>query len=144
MGRFRTRRLLSFALLQQVIALFPEGFRNDRLHRREYPFGFWFGEEFAFAVAIRVVCPIHSFGSRVLDEPHNSRISEAGALSGSIPRLVEEPRNALLALVLGEQLVHQLADRAFGGVHEELVLLPHVSERRRAAQTLAKFCADFD
>src|ERR1035441_1791111 len=54
--------------LEDVVALFPKVFGDNRLDRREHPIRFGLGDELAFVVAIGVIGPIHALGGGVLKE----------------------------------------------------------------------------
>lgn len=42
------------------------------------------------------------------------------------------------------KLIHEFAHGGFGGVLNKLLVFPHVSKWRGAAQTFAEFCANFN
>src|SRR2546422_8406913 len=52
--------------------------------------------------------------------------------------------DTLFALLLGEEFIHELADGCLTLAYDQFVVLPRVSERRGAAQALAKFGANLD
>ena len=89
MGWFRAEGRLVLTGCQQGVALIPKLRRNNGFNWCEHPFGFRLVDEFAFGVAVCVVCAIEPFGGGILDEADYGRIGETRTLSGSISGLVQ-------------------------------------------------------
>src|SRR6266567_3153813 len=84
--------------LKQSVALVPELCRNDGWHLRPDPFAGGFHDPALLrSEAFRVVRPSQALGRRVLNEPHYGRVRELRSVSRPMPRLVQEPRDRLLA-----------------------------------------------
>ncbi|MEI7809663.1 MAG: hypothetical protein WCJ07_14385, partial [Verrucomicrobiota bacterium] len=97
----RAERPVRLSRVQSIVAFFPQHFGDNWLDGGEYPFRFWFWQEFAHAVAVGVIRAIQTLGRGVLQKPQDSRVGELAAISCAVTLLIKHPRDAFPALVLG-------------------------------------------
>ena len=126
-------------LFENLVALFPKGFRNDGIDGNDAPFAFGLFFPLPIAGLAGAVEVIHPFGAGAAENACEGYVTPFRPSTGAVAGFVELACHHALAAVLEEKFVGELADGGVLGMNEQVLVLPMVAIGGHAADGFAEF-----